>query len=116
MPVVQHAGMFVLDPDRLRVEEKLAMRALIVLSLTAIIFGSTACEAGMSTGPHKVSATAPAARTAIASAPRTAPASSRVAVSHRREGERVHYASGSSNPIAVVGGAIGNTLGAIFHR
>jgi uncharacterized protein YcfJ len=101
------------------------MRALIVLSLTAIIFSSNVCEAGMSTGPHKdtaPTATAPAARTATASAPRTAtasaprtaPAPSRVAVSHRRESEPVHYAS--SNPIAVVGGAIGNTLGAIFHR
>jgi hypothetical protein len=90
------------------------MRALIALSLTAIIFGSTACEAGMSTGPHKVTASAPAARTATASAQRTAPQASRVAVSHRREGGSVHYAS--SNPIAVVGGAIGNTLGAIFHR
>jgi uncharacterized protein YcfJ len=93
------------------------MRALIVLSLTAIIFSSNVCEAGMSTGPHKVTAptaTAPAARTATASAPRTAPKASRVAVSHRRESEPVHYAS--SNPIAVVGGAIGNTFGAIFHR
>ena len=90
------------------------MRALIVLSLTAIIFGSTACEAGMSTGPHKVTASAPAARTVTASAQRTAPKASRVAVSHRREGGPVHYAS--SNPIAVVGGAIGNTFGAIFHR
>ena len=93
------------------------MRALIVLSLTAIIFSSNVCEAGMSTGPHNVSAPAaitPAARTATASAPRTAPKASRVAVSHRRESEPVHYAS--SNPIAVVGGAIGNTFGAIFHR
>jgi hypothetical protein len=90
------------------------MRALIVLSLTAIIFGSTACEAGMSTGPHNVTASAPAARTATASAQRTAPKASRVAVSHRREVGPVRYAS--SNPIAVVGGAIGNTLGAIFHR
>jgi hypothetical protein len=90
------------------------MRALIALSLTAIIFGSTACQAGMSTGPHKVTASAPAARTATASVQRTAPQASRVAVSHRREGGTVHYAS--SNPIAVVGGAIGNTLGAIFHR
>jgi uncharacterized protein YcfJ len=93
------------------------MRALIVLSLTAIVFGSNVCEAGMSTGPHKVAAsmvTTPAARTTTASAPRTAPKASRVAVSHRREGGPVHYAS--SNPIAVVGGAIGNTLGAIFHR
>ena len=90
------------------------MRALIVLSLTAIIFSSNVCEAGMSTGPHKVTASAPAARTATASAPRTAPKANRVAVSHRRESEPVHYAS--SNPIAVVGGAIGNTLGAIFHR
>jgi hypothetical protein len=109
MPVVQHAGMFVLDPDRLRVEERSAMRALIVLSLTAIIFSSNVCEAGMSTGPHKV-----LARTATATPARTAPAARRVAVSHRREGRPVHYAS--SNPIAVVGGAIGNTLGAIFHR
>lgn len=90
------------------------MRALIVLSLTAIIFGSTACEAGMSTGPHKVTASAPVARTVTASAQRAAPKANRVAVSHRREGGPVHYAS--SNPIAVVGGAIGNTLGAIFHR
>jgi hypothetical protein len=81
------------------------MRALIVLSLTAIIFSSNVCQAGMSTGPHKV--LAPPAMA-------TAPAAKRVAVSHRREARPVHYAS--SNPIAVVGGAIGNTLGAIFHR
>jgi hypothetical protein len=85
------------------------MRALIVLSLTAIIFSSNVCEAGMSTGPHKVSAP-----TATAPAAQTAPVARRVAASHRRESEPVHYAS--SNPIAVVGGAIGNTLGAIFHR
>ncbi len=91
------------------------MRALIVLSLTAIIFGSTACQAGMSTGPHKVLASTAMATTAPATAaPRAAPVAKRVAVIHRREARPVHYAS--SNPIAVVGGAIGNTLGAIFHR
>jgi hypothetical protein len=41
------------------------MRTLIVLSLTAILFGSNVCEAGMSTGPHKASASE--ARTPAAS-------------------------------------------------
>ena len=91
------------------------MRALIALSLTAIIFGSSACQAGMSTGPHKILAPRAMASAAPATAaPRAAPAAKRVAVNHRREARPVHYAS--SNPIAVVGGAIGNTLGAIFHR
>jgi hypothetical protein len=86
------------------------MRALIVLSLTAIIFSSNVCEAGMSTGPHKVSAS-----TSTAPAARAAPVAKRVAASHPRESGRVHYASGV-NPIAAVGGAIGSTFGAIFHR
>jgi hypothetical protein len=85
------------------------MRALIVLSLTAILFGSNVCEAGMSTGPHKASASE--ART---------PAASHVAMNHRREGGRVHHAQGRPpgilGPIAAVGGAIGNTVGGLFRR
>jgi hypothetical protein len=78
------------------------MRALIVLSLMAIVFGSTACEAGMSTGPHKVSA-APAASHPVAS-------------HHHRGGGRVRHARGIGGPIAAVGGAIGSTIGGIFRR
>jgi hypothetical protein len=89
------------------------MRALIVLSLTAIIFSSNVAEAGMSTGPHKVAA--PAATTA----PR-APAASHVAMNHRRDSGRVRHAQsrppGILGPIAAVGGAIGNTVGGLFRR
>ena len=75
------------------------MRALIVMSVMAIIFSSTACEAGMSTGPHKVAASAPAARHA----------------SHHRG--RAHYARrGIGGPIAAVGNAIGSTVGGLFRR
>jgi hypothetical protein len=76
------------------------MRALIVVSVMAIIFSSTACEAGMSTGPHKVAASAPAARHA----------------SHHRG--RAHYARtpGIVRPIAAVGNAIGSTVGGLFRR
>ena len=85
------------------------MRALIVLSLTAIILSSNVCEAGMSTGPHKASAS-----------PRTAPAASHVAMNRGREGGRVHHAQGRPHgilgPIAAVGGAIGNTVGGLFRR
>jgi hypothetical protein len=86
------------------------MRALIVLSLTAIIFSSNVCEAGMSTGPHKASAST-----------RAAPAASHVAMNHRRDGGRVHHAQGRRppgilGPIAAVGGAIGNTVGGLFRR
>jgi hypothetical protein len=76
------------------------MRALIVLSLMAIVFSSTACEAGMSAGPHKVAAATPA---------------SHATTDHRRGG-RVHHARrGIGGPIAAVGGAIGHTLGGIFR-
>ena len=82
------------------------MRVLIVLSLTAVIFSSNVCEAGMSTGPHKV----------LASTGRTS-AASHVATNHRREDGRVHqaHAPGILGPVAAVGGAIGHTLGGIFR-
>ena len=78
------------------------MRALIVLSVMAILFSSTACEAGMSTGPHKVAASAPAASHA----------------SHHRGRGRAHYARtpGIVRPIAAVGNAIGSTVGGLFRR
>ncbi|WP_300178230.1 hypothetical protein [Bradyrhizobium sp.] len=78
------------------------MRALIVLSLTAIVFGSNPCEAGMSTGPHDVAVRTPAAHHAT--------------MSHRRG--RVHHARRIGGPIAAVGAvgnAIGNTIGGIFR-
>jgi hypothetical protein len=77
------------------------MRALIVLSLMAILFGSTACEAGMSTGPHKVAASAPAAGHA----------------SHHRGRGRAHYARTPAivRPIAAVGHVIGSTVGGLFR-
>jgi hypothetical protein len=84
------------------------MRVLMVLSVMAIVFGSTACEAGMSTGPHKVAAATPTARHAN--------------VGHHRGGGRVRHARGIggpiaavSRPIAAVGGAIGHTIGGIFR-
>ena len=78
------------------------MRALIVLSVMAIVFSSTPCEAGMSTGPHKVAASAPAASHA----------------SHHRGRGRAHYARtpGIVRPIAAVGNAIGSTVGGLFRR
>jgi hypothetical protein len=75
------------------------MRALIVLSLMAIVCSSTACEAGMSTGPHKVAASAPAGGHA----------------SHR-SGGRVRHARGIGGPIAAVGNVIGSTVGGLFRR
>jgi hypothetical protein len=77
------------------------MRALIVVSVMAIIFSSTACEAGMSTGPHKVAASAPAASRA----------------SHHRGRGRAHYARtpGIIRPIAAVGNVIGSTVGGLFR-
>jgi hypothetical protein len=77
------------------------MRALIVLSVTAIIFGSTACEAGMSTGPHDAAASAPATSHA----------------SHHRGRGRAHYARtpGIVRPIAAVGHVIGSTVGGLFR-
>ena len=65
------------------------MRALTVVSLMAILFSSTACEAGMSTGPLKVAASAPTASHSNAS--------------HHRG--RAHYARtpGIVRPIAAVG-------------
>ena len=85
------------------------MRALIVLSLTAIVFSSTVAEAGMSTGPHKILATTHAA-----------PAARHVAASHPRESRRVHMADAQPPailaPIGVVGHAIGHTLGGLFRR
>jgi hypothetical protein len=77
------------------------MRALIVLSLMAIVFSSTACEAGMSTGPHKVAASAPAGGHA----------------SHRSGGRVRHArARGIGGPIAAVGNVIGSTVGGLFRR
>ena len=78
------------------------MRALIVLSVMAIIFGSTVCEAGMSTGPHQVAAATPAAGHA----------------SHHRGSGRVHHARarGIGGPIAAVGNVIGSTVGGLFRR
>ena len=76
------------------------MRALIVLSLMAIIFSSNVCEAGMSTGPHKVAASAPAAGHA----------------SHHRGRVRHARARGIGGPIAAVGHVIGSTVGGLFRR
>ena len=91
------------------------MRALIALSLTAIIFGSTAAQAGMSTGPHKVSAPTVTAKTTVA-----APAARRVAATHRQETRPIHMAQAQPPailaPIGAVGHAIGNTLGGILGR
>ena len=79
------------------------MRALIVVSLIAILFSSTACEAGMSTGPHKVAASAPTASHSNAS--------------HHRGRGRTHYARtpGIVRPIAAVGHVIGSTVGGLFR-
>ena len=77
------------------------MRALIILSSMAIVFSSTVCEAGMTTGPHKDLATTSSSRHAT--------------VGHHRERGRVHYARGIGRPIAAVGNAIGSTLGGIFR-
>jgi hypothetical protein len=75
---------------------------LIVLSLLAIVFGSSACEAGMSTGPHDTTVSTPTARHATAS--------------HHRERGRVHHARRRiGGPIAAVGNAIGSTIGGIFR-
>ena len=77
------------------------MRALIVLSVIAIVFGSTVAEAGMSTAPRDTSATA-----------YNAPKASQATVSRHRGG-RVHHARrGIGGPIAAIGGAIGG----IFRR
>ena len=72
------------------------MRALIVLSLMAIMFGSRVCEAGMSAAPREVSA--PTVRHAT--------------VEHHRGRGRVHHARGVGGPIAAIGGAIGG----LFRR
>jgi len=79
------------------------MRALIVVSLMAILFSSTACEAGMSTGPHKVAASAPTASHSNAS--------------HHRGRGRAHYARTPAivRPIAAVGHVIGSTVGGLFR-
>lgn len=78
------------------------MRALIALSVMAIVFGSTASQAGMSTGPHQSAARAPAAHHA----------------SRHRGGGRSHYARTPAivRPIAAVGNAIGSTVGGLFRR
>jgi hypothetical protein len=99
--VAQHAGMLFCILDQLQAQERSAMRALIILSSMAIIFSSTACEAGMTTGPHKVLTTTSSSRHAT--------------VGHRHERGRVHYARGIGRPIAAVGNAIGSTLGGIFR-
>jgi hypothetical protein len=89
--------------DRLQAQERSAMRALIILSSMAIIFSSTVCEAGMTTGPHKILATTA-----------TQPATSHATTRHGRG--RVHHARrGIGGPIAAVGNAIGGTLGGIFR-
>jgi hypothetical protein len=78
------------------------MRALIVVSVMAIVFSSTASQAGMSTGPHKVAAArAPAAHHA----------------SRHRGGGRTHYARTPAivRPIAAVGHVIGSTVGGLFR-
>lgn len=76
------------------------MRALIVLSLMAIIFGSRVCEAGMSAAPREVSA----------------PTASHATAAHHRDRGRVHHARGIGGPIAAIGGAIGSTIGGLFRR
>jgi hypothetical protein len=85
------------------------MRALIVLSLTAIIFSSTVAEAGMSTGPHKVLGPT-----------HTAPAARHVAANRPRESRPIHMAQAQPPailaPIGAVGHAIGNTLGGLLGR
>jgi hypothetical protein len=78
------------------------MRALIALSVMAIIFGSTASEAGMSTGPHKATTATHTAR--------------HVASSHHRGRVRHARAPGIIRPIAAVGNAIGSTVGGLFRR
>jgi hypothetical protein len=96
----------VLILDRLQARERSAMRALIVLSLMAIVFGSSVCEAGMSTGPHRISASAA-----------MAPAASHATVGHRRG--RVHHARRIGGPIAAIGrpiAAIGGAIGGLFRR
>ena len=90
------------------------MRALITLSLTAIIFSSTVAEAGMSIGPHRVLPTTHTAAT------RTAPVARHVAASRPRESRPVQMAQAQPPailaPIGAVGNAIGNTLGGLFRR
>ena len=77
------------------------MRALIVFSVVAMVFSSTACEAGMSTGPHKVATARPATHHA----------------GHHRGSGRRHYARTPAivRPIAAVGHAIGSTVGGLFR-
>jgi hypothetical protein len=77
------------------------MRALIVLSVIAIVFGSRVAEAGMSTAPRDTSATA-----------YNAPTASHVTVSRHRGGHVHHARRGISGPIAAIGGAIGG----LFRR
>src|ERR1700760_846740 len=96
------AVMFALNSSPAPSSGKIAMRALIVLSLIAIVFSSTACEAGMSTGPHKAAAA-------------THPAS-HVASSHHRGHVRHARARGIGGPIAAVGNVIGSTGGGVFRR
>ena len=90
------------------------MRALIALSLTAIIFSSTVAEAGMSTGPHKILPTTHTAAT------HTAPSARHVAANHPRESRPVHMAQAQPpailRPIGAVGNAIGHTLGGLLGR
>jgi hypothetical protein len=84
------------------------MRALIILSLIAIVFGSRACEAGMSTGPHSMSETAD-----------TAPTAGHATTGHHRGGGRVHHARRGGGPIAVISrpiAAVGGAIGGLFRR
>jgi hypothetical protein len=65
------------------------MRAVIILSLLAIVFGSRACEAGMSAVPREVSA----------------PTASHAAAAHHHRGRgHVRHARGIGGPIAAIGG------------
>jgi hypothetical protein len=72
------------------------MRALIILSLMAIVFGSRVCEAGMSVAPREVSA----------------PTASHTSAAHHRGRGHVHHARRVGGPIAAIGGAIGG----LFRR
>jgi hypothetical protein len=77
------------------------MRALMVLSLIAIVLGPGVAEAGMSTAPRETSESAYNAPTATH------------ATASRHRGRHVHHARrGIGGPIAAIGGAIGG----LFRR
>jgi hypothetical protein len=77
------------------------MRALIILSLIALVFGSGVAEAGMTTAPREMSASA-----------HNAPTDDHATVSRHRRGHVHHARRGIGGPIAAIGGAIGG----LFHR